>query len=421
MRNSGWLFLDKVLRTLAAIAVGIAIARSLGPSDFGQLSFAISFVTLFTPLAALGLDAIVVRTLVTDTDAAGRVLGSTAALRTGGALVAFTACIGASMLLGGPGGSVELIAIVSLMLLAQPLEIGDLWFQSQVASKYTVLAKLPVFFAANVARVIGVFGAAGVLAFAWIQSLEAVLGALSLALMYRARGGHVGAWCLDGGYLRRLMLEAWPVILSGISVILYMKVDVLMLERLHGFRETGIYSAATRLSEGLYFIPMVVASSLSPLLTRAKMEGPQRYLSAFNHYYLHSSRVALAVAALITAIAPWLIPLLLGAGYQDSVLVLQIHVWALIAVALGVASAQYINIERKQKVALLRTTTGLVTNILLNLLLIPVHGAAGAALATLISYSLSTLVPFCVPSLRAHMAVMLNSLRPAVLVGLRRP
>ena len=62
--NAIWLFSEKGLRALEAFLVGLWIARYLGPEDFGLLNYAYSFVFLFTAIATLGLDQIVVKDLV---------------------------------------------------------------------------------------------------------------------------------------------------------------------------------------------------------------------------------------------------------------------------------------------------------------------------------------------------------------------
>lgn len=62
--NTSWMMGEKVIRMVVALFVGVYVARYLGPERFGLLSYAMSFVGLFTALATLGLDGIMVRELV---------------------------------------------------------------------------------------------------------------------------------------------------------------------------------------------------------------------------------------------------------------------------------------------------------------------------------------------------------------------
>src|SRR4030065_2467894 len=74
--NSGWLLTDKVTRLVIGLVIGIWMARVLGPAQFGQFNYALAYVALFSSVATLGLDGIVVRNLVHTPDAKSQLLGS---------------------------------------------------------------------------------------------------------------------------------------------------------------------------------------------------------------------------------------------------------------------------------------------------------------------------------------------------------
>ncbi|MEI2379824.1 oligosaccharide flippase family protein, partial [Priestia megaterium] len=81
LKNTGWLLVDRVFRMGMGMIVGIQVARFLGPSDFGSISYAQALVSLFLTLVTLGLDAIVVRDISKDNTVSNSVLGSTLLLR----------------------------------------------------------------------------------------------------------------------------------------------------------------------------------------------------------------------------------------------------------------------------------------------------------------------------------------------------
>ncbi|MFV9985016.1 MAG: oligosaccharide flippase family protein [Francisella endosymbiont of Hyalomma asiaticum] len=66
--NTGWLFIANISRMLASLLVGIWVTRYLGPKEFGIFNYASSFVALFSVLTTLGLDGVVVRELVKDSN-----------------------------------------------------------------------------------------------------------------------------------------------------------------------------------------------------------------------------------------------------------------------------------------------------------------------------------------------------------------
>jgi O-antigen/teichoic acid export membrane protein len=88
----------------------------------------------------------------------------------------------------------------------------------------------------------------------------------------------------------------------------------------------------------------------------------------------------------MTLLSNWLVTVLYGDAYREAGQVLMIQVWAGMFVYLGMASGNWLIIENHQQLAFYRTFLGAIINIMLNLVLIPVYGLMGAAVATVISY-----------------------------------
>jgi len=173
------------------------------------------------------------------------------------------------------------------------------------------------------------------------------------------------------------------------------------------------------LSEGFYFIPMILVSSVAPMLLRARARSAEQYMQGQFRLYVLMVRLSLVIAVPLAIVSPSLIELLFGANFSESSAVLRVHIWAAIAVFLGVASSQYLTNEGLQKLSLYRTLAGLVLNILLNLLLIPVYGALGAAIATLISYFFATFSIMISPRGGGQGVLMLRALNPAAFLGVK--
>ncbi|MCI0663328.1 MAG: flippase, partial [Acidobacteria bacterium] len=246
-----------------------------------------------------------------------------------------------------------------------------------------------------------------------------LVAAIGLIVAYERLGGRLRAWRAHYDYSRVLLKESWPLILAGLSVVLYMKIDVVMLGKMSGDREVGLYSAASRLSEAFYFLPMIIVSSLTPMLLRARASGAEHYRASLLKLYVLMVRLSLAIAVPFLILAPMLVEILYGSQYSESAAILQVHVWASVAVFLGVASSQYLVAEGKQKLSLYRTLVGLVINVGMNLVLIPEYGAMGAAIATLISYFVATFLILVVRDGAAQGRLMLRALNPAIVLGVR--
>ena len=129
--NTGWLFAENILRLAVALLVNIWVTRYLGPEQFGLLSYAVAFVALFSPLALLGLDFIVVRNIVRAPASRDEILGSAFALKLGGGLVAAALTLAAiSALRPGDQTTRSLVGIITIGTLFQAFGTVEFWFQS---------------------------------------------------------------------------------------------------------------------------------------------------------------------------------------------------------------------------------------------------------------------------------------------------
>ena len=187
-----------------------------------------------------------------------------------------------------------------------------------------------------------------------------------------------------------------------------LRLDAVMVQALRGETEAGYYSAAVRISEVGYFIPMILAGFMLPPLLRRKENGAPDYRDRLADYFGISLACTLPLAFGIAGTSEWLVRLLFGSGYLPAAPMLTVHAWALIPFALGIVRTQYLTIEGKLWANIPAVVAALIINITLNWLWIPAHGGLGAAWATLIAYSAAWVVSTpCMSATRDLAAVML--------------
>ena len=388
--NIGWLFFDKVLRMGVGLLVGVWVARYLGPQQFGLFSFAAAFVGLFGALAGLGLQSIVVRDIVRDPMCKEETLGTAAVLQLAGGVLAYGLILGTILLLRREDALDKwLVAILGSMMLFKASEVSTYWFESQVLSKYTVWVQNGCFLVFAGVKVVLILGDAPLLAFVWATLAEAALVALLLLAMLSVRGLALRKLKVSLSRAKVLLADSWPLMLSGFAIMVYMKIDQIMLGQMLGNHAVGIYSAATRISEVWYFIPVIIVASAFPAILEAKKQSEALYHQRLQRLYDLMVWLSVAVALPMTFLAGPLVVLLYGPAYAEAGTVLAIHIWASIFVFLGVASGQWFIAENRQILSFQRTLMGAVVNVLLNFILIPKFGPLGAALATVFSYSVA--------------------------------
>ena len=387
--NIGWLFFDKVLRMGVGLLVVVWVARYLGPQQFGMYSFATAFIGLFGAVAGLGLQSIVVRDIARNPACKEETLGTAAALQLLGGLLAYGLILGTIFWLRPADALTKwLVAILGSVMLFKACEVALYWFESQVLSKYTVWVQNASFMVFAAVKVALILGNAPLLAFAWATMAEAAMVALLLLVMLGLRGPGLQKLKVSLARAKVMLTDSWPLMLSGLAIVVYMKIDQIMLGQMLGDEEVGIYSAATRISEVWYFIPMMIVASVFPAILDAKKHSEALYYQRLQRLYDLMVWLSVAVALPMTFLAAPIVALLYGPAFAEAGTVLAIHIWASVFVFLGVASSQWFVAENRQILSFQRALVGAIVNVILNIILIPYLKSSGAAIATVISYSI---------------------------------
>lgn len=392
--NTGWLFMDRILKIVAGLFVGVWVMRYLGPEQFGRYSYAIAFVALLAPFSSLGLSGIVVRNIVREPFRKDEILGTASMLRlTSSILLVMVSVAVISLLRSDDNLTRWLVAIISVKMVFQALFTIDSWFQSQVKSKYTVWANASALVLISIAKVILILVQAPLIAFACVMSAEVGLGAIGLIILYHVTGQRLKAWRASLLQAKQLLKDSWPLLASAIAVTIYMKIDQVMLGQMCGDKELGIYSAAVRLSEMWYFIPVAISSSAFPTIVRSREHHPKLvYHKRMQTFYDVMIAIAYIIVIPLVLLALPLANLLLKTDYTGTGAILRVHAWSLLFVFLGLCYGKFLLTENMTRFYMFSTILGAVVNVGLNLWLIPKYAGLGAAWATVIAYASSSYV-----------------------------
>ncbi|MGA0559401.1 flippase [Larkinella sp. VNQ87] len=417
--NAGWVFFDRIFRMATALLVGVWSARYLGPEQFGLLNFANVFPTVLTSLAGLGLANVLVTELVRNKDyTENQLLGTAFLLRLLAGTVSLLAiAVTARILYSDQPVLQAMILFTSSVLVCQSVDVIDLYFQSRVKSKLSVIAKSTAFALSTGLRVYFLANEFGLLAFSSVVFVEAALSALILLVIYnRQEGQYLVQWRFNRQLAVLLLQLAWPLMVSEFFIFIYMRCDQFMLKELATNLELGKFSAALRLSEVWYFIATALTSSFYPTIVRLKTENEEAFQRAYRNLLSLLIFISLLIAVFITFSAPWLIQFLYGQQYRGVDDILVIHIWSAVFVFMGVGSSYWFVIHNKQRLLLLKTIMGAVLNILLNFFLIPRYGAVGTSIATLIaqlttSYLMNYVISQARPVFFAQTSAFLDTLK----------
>ena len=192
-------------------------------------------------------------------------------------------------------------------------------------------------------------------------------------------------WNFDRGVAGHLVRQAFPLLLSGAAVLIYQRIDQIMIRNMIDDASVGFFSIAGKFTELILFLPIVMSQTIAPLLVRARERDEAVYLRKRQQFVDVVVWTALLLAGAVSLGAPWLVRWTYGRQYLAAVPVLQIMAFKAAGMALAASSGQLVIIEHLQKWAVVRNLIGCAVCVGLNFLLIPRFGIIGSAWATIIT------------------------------------
>ena len=381
------MFAEQMLRMLAGLLVGLWVARYMGPSQFGAFNYAIAFAALFNSISKLGLDSIVVRELVSDPSSYKVYLGTAFWSKIVGSLVMMVVLFSTLHLISSDEQSNIYILIIASASLFQSLEVVDFYFQSRVLLKYVSICKIAQLLISSLVKLYLIYIDAELFWFVLVILIDQIILGIAYLFAYGYHRVNYFFYYFDYRVCIRLLRSSWSLIVTGIVITIYMKIDQVMIKEMLGEKDVGIYSAATRLSELFYFVPMLIANSIFPSIVNAKAHSVSLFESRIQKLYILMIVSSVSIIIPMTFLGDLVVVSCYGEAYREAGAILILHIWATIFVFIGVASDKWAIAEGKQRYIAINTFAGAVINIVLNIILIPMYGIKGAAVATLIAYA----------------------------------
>jgi PST family polysaccharide transporter len=393
--NTGWLLFDRVLRIVIGLTIGAWIARYLGPSQFGELAYVLSFIAFFQVIADLQADGFIVRDIAQERGEPSVVLGTALWLRLIFGIVAWICAAGLMLILHPEDQQLFwLVAIIGGTMVFRTSETVDLWFQSQSQSKRTVAAKLIVYLFSNGIKIALLLSKAPLVAFAGAMCLEGAATALGLAIAYRRFPTH-DRWRATVSQAKTLLHLCWPFIACSFMVTVFLRIDQIMLKEMLGKKQLGIFAAALPISQALSVIPSALIVSLAPYVARKMNQNERLYEDALVTIFRTFAILSISGASLIALLSPWLIKLMYGTQYEFSAVILSVHVFVNVIIFQGIAQDLWIINKTVRREQLISTFVAAIIGVASNALLIRKFGTLGAVFSYILAQAASVVVIPC--------------------------
>ncbi len=388
--NFAWLLADKLLKIVVVMGVNIWMWNYLGPLEKGAWDYAIAIVSILSPLAALGLDSIVVRDMVLYPEKTNSLMGTSFALKLMGGVV-LTIIASVFIIWRRPNETdlfyFVLITASSNIFLA--FDSIDLFNQSHLISKNTVLSKSIGYLFTSVLKVVFIVEGLGIMFFVWTQFIEFAIGAGLMIFWYMKSGQRVMQWKIEKSTATNLLRQSWPMIITSFFMIIQQYVEQLFISDWLGDSELGVYTIASRIILLFGFIPMIIFSTVAPEITKAKASNEKLFQFKLLRVYQIMFLVSVAIMVGCLLFGPFVIHLLFKPEFEAAGIYLGIMSIRLIFINFGVAKTLFIVNNNLYKYFMLTSIVGVVIDIFFIYLLVPHYGSIGAIWGSIISMVVS--------------------------------
>ncbi len=409
--NISWMFGEQMLRMSSGLLVGIWVARYLGPEQFGLFSYALAFVAIFSGIAKLGLDGILVRELVNHQHHRDLYLGTAFWLKFAGAFfMVFIVAI--ALLFTKNDHTTNLyILIIASGVIFQSFEVVDFYFQSQVLSKFISICKITQIAVSSALKIYFVFTGSDLIWFVLVTLLDQATLAFTMFIAYRHQKLGSFYFCFDFYVAKKLIKNSWPLMVCTLLLMIQARSDQVMLKAMIGSLEVGYYSSGMRIIETFGFIPMVITTSLFPAIVNAKKISENLYKSRLFLLYRLMIILFLPLALVIFLFGTQIIVLLYGDAFVAAGPIFSLMAFRLFFANYGVVRGAYLMTENLVSFSMISMAIGTIVNVILNYLLIPRYHSMGAILASTVSLFISTFViDLCYCKTRENCIMMFKSM-----------
>ncbi|MFQ5576021.1 MAG: flippase [Anaerolineae bacterium] len=385
-QNTGALSFAQVARVGFNTLLTLFIARKLGAEGLGKYAVLVSYVQIFQTLAMAGVPRLVVREMARRLEARTALFQRmlvNQAIGAGAAVLLFVTVAG---LLNHPADTTQALKIASLSLLPFAVaSASEATFRAQEKMGYIALAQTVAYAAQTAAAIAALLAGYGIEGVAWAM----VAGQCLMAVVETVIAGRLGMWRAFRVEVKkglRLFRQSAEFFVVTLSVVVFSRLDVLVLSQMVGEREAGLYNAAYLVIRVINFASISYSDAIYPVLSRMFQQGRRRFTMLFSRSLVYGSLLALGVSVGVALGAGTIIRLLYQSPeYRTSVLLLQIEAPLVVILLWNALFSKALMASNLQRWSMAAAGAKLAVGFACYLILTARMGAAGTAWATVIA------------------------------------
>jgi len=391
-KNTTVLLIAQIASYLLAFFYMMYTARYLGAASFGVLSFALAFTGIFAVFGDLGLRPLTVREVARDKSLAPKYLANVTLMKIILVAITFGLIALTINLMGYPAETIKVVYLLALFVIFQAFtQMFYSIFQAFERMEFQAIGQM-----LNAGLILGgvilamkfnfsVVGFASLYVMASVIVLGYSFAVMRLKFSNVTSASETKAMEFDWSFWKPTIKEALPFFLAAAFSVIAFRVDMVMLSMMKGDAIVGWYSAAYRLIEASMFVPVAFVASIYPILSNFYVSSQESLRLAYQKAFKYLSVLGLPLAVGTTILADRIILFIFHSGYVQSIIALQVLIWVIPIIFLTYMFGTMLASINKQGLAMKIILLCMISNIVMNLLLIPPYSCVGAAVATVIT------------------------------------
>lgn len=411
-KNATWIIACKIVQSLLGFVINMFTARYLGPSNFGLITYASSLAAFVVPIMKLGLNNILVQEIVHHPEREGKALGTTVFLNVCSSVFCIIGLTTFAYIANPNEPDTVIVCLLySINLIFQATEQLIYWYQAKLMSMYTSVISLIAYVVVAGYRVFLLATAKSVYWFALSSAFDYLLISIGIYIIYRIKGTQKLSVSLSLG--KQMVNISKHYIISSMMVTIFAQTDKIMIKALLGTESTAYYGTAVTCAGMTSFVFVAIIDSFRPWIFEAQKQNEEVFKHRLKMLYSFTIYLSLMQSVVMTVFAHLIISVIYGAKYMDSVGALQIVVWYTTFSYLGSVRNIWILANKKQNYLWIINISGASANVIMNVILIPLIGIYGAAIASLVTqFFTNVIIGYIIKPIRPNNAIMIASLNP---------
>jgi O-antigen/teichoic acid export membrane protein len=383
LKNTIWLFLGEILGRILKLILVVFATRKLGVEGWGIFSYGLAFIGFFYFLGDFGVNTFLTREMSKNNSSKYKYLSTALIIK----IILLSIFFLASIILGPNLGKIKLdlsiVIIFSIFSVSESLrEFGLAINRSLEKMEREGFSKILVSLLITCLGIFLILKNTTPLSLIMAYTIGSIISTFYIFWSIRDELKQIN-WVFSKENLKIIFDFSWPLIIISLFSFIF-SIDSVMLGQIKSAAEVGLFSASVRLVSVMTIIPSFIATSLFPILSKSELDKEKSTL-IFEKIMIIVIGIAIPITIGGVIFSQKIILSLLGPAYLEAVPVLNILMITILASFPDIILNNMIYSKNLQKIFLKTTSLGLIVSLILNLCLIPIYGAAGAAVSTTVS------------------------------------